>query len=1025
MTAEITPLLIFISYAHADREFVKRLTDDLEATGLKIWIDHQGLKPGTRNWEDKLRETIRVASAVLLIASPASRRSNYVQDELAIAEMYNRPVFPIWADGEQWMDCIPLGWGKTHYIDARHNQYPLALPLIIKVLSKSDTQTVKRVEPQSELPTNFVPRNPYKGLNPFREQDRSDFFGREKFVDTLLRALDTATTGDHLLAIVGPSGSGKSSVVMAGILPKLRSGSLSGSQNWIYLDSIVPGKDPLEALQMTFASAMPKRSHRTILDDLTDADGRGLHLMAGQIAPQANQYVVLFIDQFEELFIQTTDEEKRKQFVSLLVNAITEPVGKLLVILTLRADFYDRPMKSYPELATLIQNHQPVLPMTLDDLRAVLERPAALPDTQLVFEDGLIGDILFELRNQAAGLPLLQFTLDKLFDRRNGQTLTLAAYNAIGGVRGALAKHAGETYKKLPSEAHQRLARVLFLRLIEPGSIEQDTTRRRATLNQLTLPDPMQTAIMQAVINTFADARLLIIDQNTIEVSHETLIREWELLGEWLKTARDDIIVQKNVIEDTAEWIKQGRDPDSDILYRGTVLDGKIAWVQRNSPSIEETEFINACIAAWERQQQQEQDQKQRELELAQQNAENARRAELAEKRLREVAETQASEAKQEAEDAKAQAIMSGKRTRQFQVASAFLAIGVVLGLVATLMVASTAIRAISEQQTAVFGANTARTQVADANSTLTSVNITYMAGNTKVAIAEYDRATADAQTTYSSVELARISTLAPGIGGLPPTPVIPLSRLDFYGTVTQATVLAEWEPVTQEFEDEVSMVEVPAGCFYLGSFAYTSANPVNEVCFHHPFWIDKFEVTNGQFNRLNGEAASGAFTGAQQPRDSITWVEARKFCKNQRHARLPTEAEWEYAAGGPNSPAYPFGNTFDSDKVVYSENSNGHSADVGSRPGGASWVGALDMSGNLWEWTNSIYNQENFPYPYQTDDGRENSDSLDFARVLRGGSWVNANSGNLRIANRLADLSDLPAIQHNVVGFRCAREFE
>jgi hypothetical protein len=198
---------------------------------------------------------------------------------------------------------------------------------------------------------------------------------------------------------------------------------------------------------------------------------------------------VLLIDQFEELFTQTPSEDERRRFIDLLVTATTEPHGPLIVLLTLRADFYDRPMR-YPRLHQLMQDHQiSVLPMTLQDLREGIEKPAALPDVRLTFEGDLVGDLLFEVQNQVGALPLLQFTLDQLFQHRNGCQLTLFAYRELGGVKGALKKQAEKTYTALPSEEHRKLARALFMRLIDPGITEQDTTRRRAALSELSLAE--------------------------------------------------------------------------------------------------------------------------------------------------------------------------------------------------------------------------------------------------------------------------------------------------------------------------------------------------------------------------------------------------------------------------------------------------------------------------------------------------------------------------------------------------------
>ena len=242
---------------------------------------------------------------------------------------------------------------------------------------------------------------------------------------------------------------------------------------------MVPGKSPLEALTLALSPLFPERTLKSIREDLEDNSARGLHLLLAAHVKQSGARVLLVVDQFEELFTQTAIDAERQQFLDILLAAISEPHGPLLGLLTLRADFYDRRFQ-YPELGRLIKNHQiMVFPMEMADLREVIEKPAQLPDVQLTFEEGLVGDLLFDVRGQVGALPLLQFTLDQLFRYREQQLLTLRAYQQIGGVKGALAQHAESTYQSLPTETHQRLARALFLRLFDPGTVEEEATRRR------------------------------------------------------------------------------------------------------------------------------------------------------------------------------------------------------------------------------------------------------------------------------------------------------------------------------------------------------------------------------------------------------------------------------------------------------------------------------------------------------------------------------------------------------------------
>lgn len=229
-----------------------------------------------------------------------------------------------------------------------------------------------------------------------------------------------------------------------------------------------------------------------------------------------------------------------------------------------------------------------------------------------------------------------------------------------------------------------------------------------------------------------------------------------------------------------------------------------------------------------------------------------------------------------------------------------------------------------------------------------------------------------------------------------------------------------DWTPIEQDF-DGVTMVLVPVGCFMMGredvSYGVPDEDPVHEQCLDQPFWIDKYEVTQAQFSRLGGtQEVSPRFPGDDRPVENINWFEAHDFCQ-LRASRLPTEAEWEYAARGPNAWLYPWGNEFIADNVINNTNTT---ADVGSRPQGASWVGALDMSGNVWEWTSSLYED----YPYDATDGREadTGSSTDVLRVLRGGSWYVRSQFDLGAAFRN---NDRPSFRYDDYGFRCARSYE
>ncbi|HZR40419.1 MAG TPA: choice-of-anchor Q domain-containing protein, partial [Ktedonobacteraceae bacterium] len=507
-----------------------------------------------------------------------------------------------WTQGETLHGLLPAGAEQVSILDARGQRYAQALDELVQTLEQ-EHRGVTTVEPP--LPDlSFEPRNPYKGLRAFTQHDRADFFGRQALVQELLASLKQqivtpATTDEprpRLLAIIGPSGSGKSSAAMAGLLPALQEGVLPGSEQWVYLDPLVPGLQPLEALAHLLATRFPQQDPQNIRQILFREGGFGLHQLGMMLMSQPQARLIVTIDQFEELFSSDIPEAERLRFIQLLVTAACEPRGPVLVLLTLRADFYDRPF-AYSELGRLIQQQQcPVLPMSLEELREVIERPALLPDVRLTFDEDLVGDLLFDLHGQAAALPLLEFTLEQLFHHRRDRRLTRRAYQEIGGVRGALSRHAEATYAELPSEEHRRLARTMFLRLVQPGIQGQEPLRRRADISEFALEHAEQTHLMRQVIDAFLSARLLtsvqLIETSALEISHEALIREWPRLSNWLQEAREDMQFQQTISHDVREWEQRGKPKDR--LYRGSQLKEAKTWQERNTASSIEAAFLRA-----------------------------------------------------------------------------------------------------------------------------------------------------------------------------------------------------------------------------------------------------------------------------------------------------------------------------------------------------------------------------------------------------------------------------------------------
>lgn len=455
------------------------------------------------------------------------------------------------------------------------------------------------------------PINPYKGLRPFQEADAADFFGREKLVEQLLFRLTAIVrsanappeatghllegeSGPRFLAVVGPSGSGKSSVVKAGLVPALRRGTLPGSANW-FVAQMVPGSSPFEeltaALLRIAANAPPDLLERLRQDE------RAFLNAIDELLPTDDSEMLLVIDQFEEVFTLVEDEAERTKFLSSLLAAVNDPASRLRLVITLRADFYDRPLL-YPGFGDLVRDHtEVVLPLSSSELAQAINGPAER--VGLLLETGLASSIVGDVSKQPGALPLLQFALAELYERREGRSLTIASYQSIGGVSGALARRADELYESLDADS-KAAARQMLLRLVTLGEGAEDT-RRRVLQSEL-LSTGADRKIMQQVIDTFGKYRLLTFDREpntraqTVELAHEALIREWKLLRAWLDASRDELRLHQRLAGATVEWLNMGR--DASYLASGSRLSQFESLADSRTLSLNDDEraYLNASI---------------------------------------------------------------------------------------------------------------------------------------------------------------------------------------------------------------------------------------------------------------------------------------------------------------------------------------------------------------------------------------------------------------------------------------------
>ncbi len=461
--------------------------------------------------------------------------------------------------------------------------------------------------------------NPYRGLRAFAERDANVFYGRESLVRRLINRLMQNEEYSRFLAVVGPSGSGKSSVVQAGLIPMLRQGALPGSENWFYSE-FVPGRDPLQELVNfinSLATTPPEDLFERIYHD-EQAFGRMLH----EVLPDDGSEVFLLVDQFEEVFTLNDDERTAERFIHALFHAITMPNSRLRLIVTIRADFYDRPLLT-PRIAELVRERtEVVVPLSPAELERVIVEPARSVGVQ--FDPALVAIMIADVQSQPGALPLLQYALTELFEQREGHQITQKAYRAIGGVKGALARRADEIYSSFDT-AYQEAMRQLFLRLITLGEGTEDT-RRRALLTEITsmtgFASADASAVMQSVVEVLGKARLITFDRDpitrspTVEVTHEAIIREWGRLRTWLDESREDVRLERNLSAMTHEWETSGG--DNSFLLRGVRLQQYERWLQTTQVSLtaQERAYLDASIAVRDRLAREEAERLERERRL-------------------------------------------------------------------------------------------------------------------------------------------------------------------------------------------------------------------------------------------------------------------------------------------------------------------------------------------------------------------------------------------------------------------------
>ncbi|MGB6295664.1 MAG: pentapeptide repeat-containing protein [Rivularia sp. (in: cyanobacteria)] len=398
-----------------------------------------------------------------------------------------------------------------------------------------------------------IPPNPYLGLSAFAEKDAAFFFGREKFTDELF---DMAHQ-QNLVAVIGASGSGKSSVVFAGLIPKLRE-----EGTWL-IESLRPKSQPFDELALALVRQLEPNLNgvdKTIkVGKLEESLNKGevkLHQVVSQILEdKPNKRFLLVVDQFEELYTQCQDKEQQQHFIDTLLLAINQ--RSITLVFTLRADFYSYVLSYRPFSDTLQEiTFKPLGLMSREELLTAIEQPAK--KLEVTLQTHLTERIFNDVGQEPGNLPLLEFALTQLWDKQKNDKLTHQAYDEIGGVKQALVKHTEEVYKKL-SEAQKQQAQRIFLSLIRLGETTEDT-RRVATREEIGNQNWDLVRFLAG-----SETRLLVTGrkdksgEETVEVVHEALIREWTTFRKWVNENREKLIQKRKIELAAVEWKEKNK----------------------------------------------------------------------------------------------------------------------------------------------------------------------------------------------------------------------------------------------------------------------------------------------------------------------------------------------------------------------------------------------------------------------------------------------------------------------------------
>lgn len=395
---------------------------------------------------------------------------------------------------------------------------------------------------------------PYQGLEAFNKSNAKFFFGRTQLIQILKDKLEES----NFVPLIGASGSGKSSVVRAGLIPLLE------EYGWQILEPILPGNEPLVNLKQTFTQLFQQTEQEQEVSNYID-QSPDLRLLIEHLP--GKERFLLVVDQFEEVFAQCTDKDKKSRFIQLLTEVTNIPASRLKIVITMRADFLE-PCLDYLLLHQLIQKHLILIPPLVGaDLQQAIEEPARLQGYKL--ERGLLGEILQDVGQEKGCLPLLQFALSQLWEVRDQQihTLTVKQYKILGGVIKALNRHAEQIYNSFLTKQEQDWVKLIFLNLVQTRADGKDTRQRqpKSKLLRFAGDNPADRQSLCNVLDWLVKERLLVTGQDVageawIDLVHEALMTGWERFNNWLEEDRELRQLIDRIGVDLSYWLENRSD---------------------------------------------------------------------------------------------------------------------------------------------------------------------------------------------------------------------------------------------------------------------------------------------------------------------------------------------------------------------------------------------------------------------------------------------------------------------------------